>query len=290
MESSYKVAGIDVHKKMLAVVFTDAAEVGEFRFLRRKFGAGDAELRALAGWLAECGVKEAVMESTAQYWKPVWQALEGQLKLHLAQAHSNRAPKGRKRDYADAERLVRRYIAGELILRFVPDEQQRLWRTMTRTKQQLTRDRVRLQNQLEGFLEETRIKLSSHVSDLLGRSGRRMLLALAEGETDPARISALAAPELRATRQELCDALSAAATLSETHRTILKLFPERLALLESQMDTLQKGVGRALREYEDSVHRVAEIPGLGVDSAQQIIAEVGRTPPPFLPRLRWPRG
>src|SRR6185312_14583108 len=75
MELSYKVAGIDVHKKMLAVVITDAAEVGEFRFERRKFGAGDAERRALAGWLAECGVKEAVMESTAQYWKPVWQAL-----------------------------------------------------------------------------------------------------------------------------------------------------------------------------------------------------------------------
>jgi transposase len=275
MESSYRVAGIDVHKKMLAVVITDAAEVGEFRFVRRKFGTGDAELRALAEWLAESGVKEAVMESTAQYWKPVWQALEGQLKLHLAQAHSNRAPKGRKRDYADAERLVRRHIAGELILSFVPDAQQRLWRTMTRTRQQLTRDRVRLHNQLEGFLEETRIKLSSHVSDLLGWSGRRMLRALAEGETDPARIAALAAPELRATQQQLCDALSAAATLGELHRTILKLFLERLTLLESQMETLQNSVAQALREYEDSVLRLAEIPGLGADSAQQIIAEVG---------------
>jgi transposase len=272
---SYRVAGIDVHKKMLAVVITDAAEVGEFRFERRKFGAGDAELRALAGWLAECGVKEAVMESTAQYWKPVWQALEGQVKLHLAQAHSNRAPKGRKRDFADAERLARRHIAGELILSFVPDEQQRLWRTMTRTKQQLTRDRVRLQNQLEGFLEETRIKLSSHLSDLLGLSGRRMLQALAEGETDPARIAALVARGVRASQEQLCDALRAAATLSEPHRQILKLFLERLALIETQMDTLEKSVGQALREYEDSVHRLAEVPGLGADSAQQIIAEVG---------------
>jgi len=275
MELSYKVAGIDVHKKMLAVVITDAAEVGEFRFERRKFGAGDAERRALAGWLAECGVKEAVMESTAQYWKPVWQALEGAVKLHLAQAYSNRAPKGRKRDFADAERLVRRHIAGELILSFVPDEQQRLWRTMTRTKQQLTRDRVRLQNQLEGFLEETRIKLSSHLSDLLGLSGKRMLQALADGETDPSRIAALVARGVRASQEQLCDALCAAATLSEPHRQILKLFLERLALLETQMDTLEKSVGQALREYEDSVHRLAEVPGLGADSAQQIIAEVG---------------
>jgi hypothetical protein len=71
------------------------------------------------------------MESTAQYWKPVWHELEGQCQLFLAQAQSNRAPRGRKRDFADAERLLRRHVAGELILSFVPNPEQRLWRTMT---------------------------------------------------------------------------------------------------------------------------------------------------------------
>jgi transposase len=272
---AYKVAGIDVHKKMLAVVITDAAEPGEYRFERRRFGAAAADLRLLGEWLAAQGVQEAVMESTAQYWKPVWHALERQCRLHLAQAHSNRAPKGRKRDFADAERLVRRHLAGELILSFVPDEQQRLWRTMTRTKQQLTRDRVRLQNQLEAFLEESRIKLSSQVSDLLGVSGRRMMEALAEGETDAVRIAQSAAPGLRATTEELADALHEAATLGPLHRQILKLFLERLALIEVQMDTLEKSLGQALREHQDAVARLAEVPGLGADSAQQIIAEVG---------------
>jgi len=121
METTYKVAGIDVHKKMLAVVITDAAIAGEFRFEKRRFGTDAGDLRLLSHWLAEQDVKEAVMESTAQYWKPVWQALEGKYRLHLAQAHSNKAPKGRKRDFSDAERLVRRHIAGELILSFVPD-------------------------------------------------------------------------------------------------------------------------------------------------------------------------
>jgi transposase len=275
MDISYRVAGIDVHKKMLAVVMTDAAETGEFRFERRKFGTGADELRLLSNWLSEQGVKEAVMESTAQYWKPVWQALEDSFRLHLAQAYSNKAPKGRKRDFADAERLVRRHIAGELILSFVPDQEQRLWRTMTRTRQQLVRDRVRLQNQLEGFLEETRIKLSSHVSDLLGLSARRMLQAMAEGETDPGKLADLATPGLRANRDELRDALSAAATLRQMQRQILKLFLERLALLEAQIDTLEKSTAEGLRQHQDSVRRLSEVPGLGADSAQQIIAEVG---------------
>jgi len=88
--------------------------------------------------------------------------------LPLAQAQSNRAPRGRKRDFADAERLVRRLVAQELILSFVPAPEQRLWRTVTRTKVQLTRNRVQLQNRLEALLEQAHLKLSSLVSDLLG--------------------------------------------------------------------------------------------------------------------------
>jgi transposase len=153
----YKVAGIDVHKSMLAVVITNAGQEGEFGFESRKFGTLDSELKALAEWLSARQVREVVMESTAQYWKPVWLELEGQFRLYLAQAHSNRAPRGRKRDFQDAERLVRRHIAGELILSFVPDPEQRMWRTLTRTKNQLTRDRVRLHSQLEAFLEDSKI-------------------------------------------------------------------------------------------------------------------------------------
>lgn len=85
-------------------------------------------------------MKKAVMESTAQYWRSVWLELEPYVRLQLAQAFSNRGPRGRKHDFKDAERLVRRLIADELILSFVPNGEQRTWRTMTRMKTQLTRD------------------------------------------------------------------------------------------------------------------------------------------------------
>jgi transposase len=98
----------------------------------------------------------------------------------MAQALSNHGRRGRKKDFRDAERLVNRLISQELILSFVPDAEQRLWRSVTRTKYQLRRNKVRLQNQLEALLEEAHIKLSSLVSDLLGASARRMLKALAE--------------------------------------------------------------------------------------------------------------
>ncbi len=293
---SYRIAGIDVHKKMLAVVVSDVEVEGGFQFEQRMFGSGPEQLRSLAAWLLEQEVEEVVMESTAQYWKPVWGALErywrplrqkregaGRMSgtLHLAQAQSNRGRRGRKRDFLDAERLVKRLVARELTLSFVPDAEQRLWRTVTRRKHQLTRDHVRLQNQLEGLLEEAHIKLSSLVSDLLGASARRMLRALAEGETNPGALAALADQHLRATPAQLCDALGACADLNPVYRRLLKMALEQLQFLEQQIGQLDQEMANLLHQHQDAVQRLAEVPGLGVDSAQQIIAEVGPTAATF---------
>lgn len=281
MEASRKVAGIDVHKSMLAVVVANVVVKESKEAWRRKFGATESELRQLAGWLHEHGVREVIMESTAQYWKPVWQHLEGHFELHLAQAQSNRAPRGRKRDFADAERLLRRYVAEELILSFVPNPEQRMWRTLTHTKYQLNRDHVRLQNQIEALLEDARIKLSSCVTDLLGVSSRRMLQALAQGETDPVRLAGMAHSGLQATAEQLQDALQAATTMNPFHRQILGLFLSRITLIEEHIRELDRMIGRALREHNDAVLRLAEVPGFGIDSAQQVIAEVGPTAASF---------
>jgi len=293
---SYRIAGIDVHKKMLAVVVADVEVQGEYQFERIRYGSNPEQLRLLAAWLIEHEVEEVVMESTAQYWKPVWGALEqywkpsGQKRettgpmsgtLHLAQAQSNRGPRGRKKDFPDAERLVKRLVANELSLSFVPDAEQRLWRTVMRRKYQLTRNRVQLQNRLEALLEEAHIKLSSLVSDLLGASARRMLKALADGETDPAALASLADKNLRATPAQLCDALGACTELNPVYRRLLKMFLEELQLIDQQIGQLDKEMATLLGLHQTAVERLAEVPGLGVDSAQQIIAEVGATAATF---------
>src|SRR5947209_3740523 len=293
---AYRIAGIDVHKKKLAVVVADVEVDDAYQFERRWFGSNPEQLQRLAEWLIEQRVEEVVMESTAQYWKPLWSALERYWKpscqnregagkmsgtLHLAQALSNRGRRGRKKDFRDAERLVKRLVSQELILSFVPDTQQRLWRTLTRTRYQRTRDKVRLQNQLEALLEEAHIKLSSLVSNLLGVSARRMLQALAEGETDPAALAALAHYRLRATPEQLRDALGACQELHPVYRRLLKMALEGLHLLEKQIDLLDQEMADLLRPHQDQVQRLAEVPGLGVDSAQQILAEVGATAATF---------
>jgi transposase len=286
----YRIAGIDVHKRVLAVVISDVEVVGEYEFEARRWSSSPAQLQSLAAWLVEQQVQEVVMESTAQYWRPVWEALERYWKpicqqregarpmsgrLHLAQAQSNRGPRGRKNDFADAERLVKRLVAGELTLSLVPDAEQRLWRTVTRARGQLSRNRVQLQNRLEALLEQAHLKLSSVVSDLLGVSARRMLEAIADGESDPAALARLADPSLRATPEQLRDALSACQELHPLYRELVKMALKELQLIEQQMRQLDEKMATLLSPYRDQVERLAEVPGLGVESAHQIIAEVG---------------
>jgi hypothetical protein len=241
------------NKRMLAVVVADVVVDDAFTVERRIVGMSPSPLRGLAEWLVDHEVNEVVMESTAQYWRPVWEALERYWQprrravdaragvLHLAQAQSNRGARGRKKDFPDAERLVKRLVAHELTLRFVPDGEQRLWRTVMRRKHQVTSSRIQLRNRLECLLEEAHLKLSSLVSDLLGLSARRMLQALADGETSATALAALADRRLRTTPEDLEDALGVCAHLDPVYRRLLKLMTlEELRLIDEHIHALDQ--------------------------------------------------
>jgi transposase len=270
------IAGIDVHKRMLMVAVSrgNSAEEPESALLQsRRFGTTTCEVQHLVAWLQEQGVEEVVMESTAQYWKPIWLGLEGHFRLSLAQAWSNRAPRGKKTDFKDAQRLVRRHLAGELTLSFVPDAEQRLMRSLTRRRTQLTRDKVHIQNQVESLLEETRLKLSSVVTDLFGASGRRILAAVVDGETDPVKLAALADARVQRSAEELAEALTG--VVNDVHRRLIQQHLNHLQLVETQMEELSELMAQTMQEHQAAIGRLIHIPGIRILSAQQILAEVG---------------
>src|SRR5215469_5293467 len=134
----YSIAGMEC-SQVLVVVVAELTEPAEWSYERGKFGATSSELQRLADWFQQRDVQEVVIESTAQYWRPVWGAREqywtpvmrrregaGPMagKLPLAQAQSHRGPRGRNNDDRDAERFVHRLVAQELVLSFVADPQQ----------------------------------------------------------------------------------------------------------------------------------------------------------------------
>ena len=258
---------------MLAVVVGHPSQPRETEWKRRKFGATVPEWQRLREWQGAEGVQEVVMESTAQYWKPVWIALEGEFELQLTQARSNKAPRGRKSDFADARRLVKRWRAEDLTVSYVPAAEQRRWRAMTRFRRQAIRQRVQLQNQIESLLEEGQIKLSCVGSDLLGMSGRRILRALADGETDPQKLAEMRDARVRASEEEVKAALGG--QLHPLHCRLLRLSLDRVEQIDQQIGELDMDLGQAMQAHQEAIARLVALPGLGVDSAQQVIAQIG---------------
>lgn len=266
------VAGIDVHKAMLAVVVARPGQ-SETEYVSRKFGAGRWQLRELIDWMLELGVRRVAMESTAQYWKPVWYGLEPFFQLILAQPRSTAAPRGRKMDFADAKRIVRRLLADDLTISFVPEAEQRRWRLLTRARTTAMQQITRLRNHIEGLLEEGQLKISGLLSDLLGLSGWRMLQALAKGESDPGVLAKLAHEHVRASQEQLREALDG--RMESAHRLLLKQSLEQIDQLRRQVEELDQEIARLFAQQQAAIERLCAVPGISVTAAFQIVAEIG---------------
>jgi transposase len=266
------VAGIDVHKAMLAVVVA-RPEQSEPEYLARKFGAGPWQVKELIDWLLQLGVQRVAMESTAQYWKPVWYALEPYFQLILAQPRSTAAPRGRKMDLADAKRIVRRLLADDLTISFVPEAEQRRWRLLTRARTTAMQQITRLRNQIEGLLEEGQIKISGLLSDLLGLSGWRMLQALSKGESDPEVLAKLAHEHVHASQDQLREALDG--RMDNSHRLLLRQSLDLIDQLRKQAEELDQEIARLFEGQQDAIGRLCAVPGISLTAAFQVVAEIG---------------
>jgi transposase len=266
------IAGIDVHKKMLAVVIR--RQSGEqVEYVRRTFGTTRAEIQHLEAWLRAQGVSEVVMESTAQYWRPVWYGLEPHFQLHLTHPLKTRAPRGRKSDFRDAQRLADRWNSGDLEESFIPGSEQRAWRWLTRTRVQLRKKLGVIHNHVEGLLEQGGIKLSAVVSDLFGVSGWAMLELIAKGVTDVALLAQEARGALRNKDAQRKEAL--VGRLEPVYQLLLRQHMDQVRLLRQQVEEINQALAQAMQEHIAALHRLTKIPGVDLYAAQELLSEIG---------------
>jgi transposase len=273
MESVYRgVAGIDVHKSMLAVVVRQERD-GKVEYEKRKFGTTRSEIGHLAAWLQHQQVHEVVMESTAQYWRPVWYGLELHFSLHLCHPLKVQARRGRKWDFRDAQRLADRWNSGDLEESFIPKAEQRGWRWLTRRRVQLKRMIALVRNHVECLLEQGGIKLTAVVTDLFGVSGWAMLQLLAKGEADVAVLAAEARGVLQKKDAQLKEAL--AGKLEPIYQRLLQQNLDQVDLLRRQVEEINTELTLAMQAYTATIMRLTKIPGVEVAAAQELLAEIG---------------
>lgn len=268
-------AGLDVHKKSITVHRILPAESGGWQQETRRFETMTDELLKLADWLRAGRVTHLAMESTGVYWKPVFNILESEFEVLLVNARHIKYVPGRKTDVADAQWIAELLQHGLLKASFVPEAPQRELRELVRYRAVLTQERTREVNRVQKVLEDANIKLASVATDVMGVSGREMLTAIIAGNEDPEALAQLAKGRLRAKIGDLERALTG--HVKENHRLLLCLHLEHIDELNAKIERLNEEIERLLVPFdqEDELRRLDQIPGVGSEVAQVIIAELG---------------
>jgi transposase len=269
----HRCAGLDVHKKSVMASVRILAADGELTQETRRYGTMTADLLALGDWLASHRVTHVAMESTGVYWKPVFHLLEGRFEVVLVNAQLIKRAEGRKTDVKDAEWLAELLQFGMLTPSFIPPEPIRELRDLTRQRTLLVRQRAALVNRVQQVLEDANIKLASVASDPMGASGRAMIRAIIAGQEDPELLAELAQKRLRAKLPELRRALHGRAR--DHHRFQLELLLTQIEQVEGLIARYGARIGTAMAPFAAAAARLETIPGLGRQSAEVILAEIG---------------
>lgn len=294
-------AGLDVHKKIIVACRRRMGRDGQVEQECRSFGTTTPELLVLVDWLLEWEISHVAMESTGDYWKPVYNLLEGQIEVYLVNAkHVHHVP-GRKTDQQDAEWLAELMQYGLLKPSFIPPRPQRDLRDLTRYRTKQVRERAREINRVQKLLETANIKLASVATDIMGRSGRTMLDQLVAGQTDPAILADLAKGRLRNKLVQLEQALTG--RVRSHHRFLLAQQLAHLDFLDEQIEAISQEIERRLAEsnpadptvspvgqsqpdpsspapqqplcFQAAVALLDTIPGVNQRTAEVIVAELG---------------
>jgi transposase len=266
-------AGLDVHKKTVVACVLIPDGQGGWGQEIRTFGTMTVDLLALSDWLLACGCTHIAIESTGDYWKPVFNILEGTCEVLLVNAQHVKAVPGRKTDVKDAAWLAELLQHGLLRASFIPPVAQRELRDLTRYRSTFIQERVTLINRVQKLLEDANIKLAAVASDIMGVSGRAILAALLTGHADPQALAELAKGRLRSKRDQLTKALEG--RVKPHHRFVLT---ELLCQIDGVDDTIARfdaQIHAICGPFEEAVSLLDTIPGVARRAAEMIVAEIG---------------
>jgi transposase len=267
------VAGLDVHKRTVVAAIIVPRDDGQWQRETRSFSTMTAELLALSDWLLAHQVTHVAMESTGEYWKPVFNILEGSVEVLLVNAqHLSRVP-GRKTDQSDADWIAELMQYGLLKASFVPPVGQRELRELTRYRSTFVRERANLINRVHKLLESANIKLACVATDVMGVSSRAMLAALIAGQTDAQLLAELAKGRLRGKRDQLTQALQG--HMKSHHRFVLTELLCQIDGLDETITRFDAQIAEACRPFEEGVALLDTIPGVGRETAEIIVSEIG---------------
>ena len=265
--------GIDVHSAQLTACLRRVSDDGQITTELVDCGTTYRELIAFRTWLQEQQCPVVAMESTGVYWQPVYQVLSEAVEVCVANSQDVRQRPGKKTDKRDATWIAELLAHGLIKPSFVPPPEIRALRDLTRTRVSLVQTRTQAKNRVYKILEDTNIKLASVVSDVFGKSARRMLEALVAGERDAAKLSAMALGSLRRKIPQLEVALEGQFTAH--HAKLIAGALELVDVLGRQIVEMDQQLHELLGPMAPQLEQLDSIPGVNEITARDILAEIG---------------
>jgi len=265
--------GIDVHAKMLVACVLKQGQKDV-----RTFSTMTEDLLRLLDWLTHVGCTHVAIESTGVYWRPVFNILEGAVDVMLTNARDAKGYKARKTDVIDAEWLADLLRHGLLKPSFIPPLPIRELRDLTRYRESLVREQTALANRIQKLIESANVKLGQVASDALGASGKRMLRALATGQTDAEQMSHLAQGVLKRKQPQLQQALEGRFTQAQRWilTELLDQYDQGEVALQRVAERIRQEVDKRADPFvPEAIKLLDTIPGVGETVAQIMVAEVG---------------
>lgn len=267
-------AGLDVHQEtIVACVLIGEADESP-RSETRTFPTMTRDLFALMTWLESEGVTHIAMESTGIYWKPVYNILEGYFDIALANAQRIKNVPGRKTDVSDAEWIAKLLRVGLIEKSFVPSEDLRELRDLTRLRKKRVGNLTAEKNRIQKMLEASNVKLGTVISDVFGVSGRNLLERLVEqGYVDPDDIEHRVHGNVKRNVARVAESLFG--TLNKHQILMIRNCWEHITFLEKSITALDEEIEAHLEPYKEAQQLIQTIPGVSEVTAAAILAEIG---------------
>ena len=214
------------------------------------------------------------MESTGVYWKPIFNILEDDFEIILANAARIKNVPGLKTDKKDARWIAKLLRYGLIPASFIPPKDIREMRDLTRTRKKLTEDMTRQKNRIHKILQDANIKLSTVATDIFGVSGHAMIMALLEkDELSPDEIKSMTKGKLMNKIDLLIKALDGKVT--NHHRFLLKTHFEHIDSLSGAIARFDEEIYQKLEVHNKEFELIQTIPGINIVTGASIIAEIG---------------
>ena len=262
METLYKrCAGLDVHSETIVACVLTGDNDSSLSKEIETFPTLTKDLFRLLKWLEEHEVTHVAMESTGIYWKPVYNILEDFFDITLANAQRIKNVPGRKTDVSDAEWIAKLLRHGLIEKSFVPPEDIRELRDLTRLRKKWIGHMTSEKNRIQKVLEASNIKLGTMISDVFGVSGRRLLEHLmSEGYIDPEKVEEKIHGRMAHKKQQITDSLFG--TLTDHQLFLIKQSWMHITYLESLISDIDNQIDLLLEQYQTEIRLLTTIPGI----------------------------